>query len=52
MRKQRRKFLEIRQNAIKLQANVRFFLTMAAYFRLKNCREAAQAIFEAGWKKI
>ena len=33
MRKQRRKFLDIRAKAIKVQANIRFFLSMAAYFR-------------------
>lgn len=33
MRKQRRKFLKIRAQAIKLQANIRFYLAMAAFIR-------------------
>ena len=38
MVKQRAIYLKIRHNTIKIQANIRFFLTMAAYFRAKNCR--------------
>jgi hypothetical protein len=41
MKKQRQIFLKIRQQATKIQANIRFFLTMAQYFREKNCRETA-----------
>jgi hypothetical protein len=52
MKKQRHLFLEIRQKAIKIQANMRFFLTMAQYIKEKNCRDAALFIFECGWKEI
>lgn len=52
MKKERSKFLDIRRKTIKVQANIRFMLTMAAYFRFKNCREIAYELFEAGWKQI
>lgn len=45
MKKERRKFLETRQKIIKVQANIRFFLAMAAYIREKNCKEIALHIF-------
>jgi len=52
MIKQRAIFRKIKQNTIKIQKNIRFYLTMAAYFRLKNCREVTQYIFERAWKQI
>lgn len=52
MKKERRRFLDIREKTIKIQANIRFMLTMAAYFRFKNCREVAVEVFEAGWRQI
>lgn len=52
MIKQRAIFIKIKQSTIKIQKNIRFYLTMAAYFRLKNCREVTQYIFERAWKNI
>jgi hypothetical protein len=52
MNKQRRKFLKIRSQAIAVQANIRFFLSMAAFIRLKHCREVAYHLFEQGWLKV
>lgn len=52
MKKQRYAFLQIKTKVITIQANIRFFLTMAQYLKEKNCREAALYIFEEGWKKI
>jgi hypothetical protein len=52
MKKQRSAFLKIKEQAIKLQANIRFFLTMAHYIKEKNCREAAIYIFERGWLEV
>jgi hypothetical protein len=52
MKKQRKIFLELRAKAIKMQANIRYFLTMANYLKYKNCREAALFVFEKGWQKL
>ena len=52
MRKQRRKYLKVRNDAIRLQANIRFFLSMAAFMRYKNCKAIADYLFETGWKEI
>ena len=52
MRKERKKYLKIRSQAILLQANVRFFLGMAAFIRFKHCREITNNLFEEGWRKI
>jgi hypothetical protein len=52
MKKQRRAFLKTREQVIKVQANIRFFLNMAKYFRIKNCQEVAMNIFEKGWVKV
>ena len=52
MRKQRRKFLKIKGDATKLQANIRFFLGMAAFIRLRHCREVAYHLFEESWHNI
>jgi hypothetical protein len=52
MKKQRAAFLKIKSQVVSIQANIRFFMTMAQYFKEKNCREAAIFIFEEGWKKI
>lgn len=45
MKKQRKIFLELRAKAIKIQANIRYFLTMANYIKYKNCREAILYVF-------
>ena len=45
MIKQRAIFKKIKENTIKIQKNIRFYLSMAAYFRLKNCRQTTQIIF-------
>jgi hypothetical protein len=52
MKKQRGIFLNIKRQAVRVQANIRFFLTMAQYIKEKNCREVALHLFELGWKKI
>ena len=52
MRKQRRKYLKIRNQIIKVQSNLRFFLSMAAFIRFKHCRDIAYNFFEAGWKEV
>ena len=52
MRRERKKFLKVRKDTIRLQANIRFFLSMAAFIRFKHCRQVASEIFEEGWKKI
>lgn len=39
MKKCRMAFLKVKRNAIKVQANIRFFLSMSQYFKQKNCRD-------------
>ena len=46
MRKQRRKYLKIKEDAIRLQANMRFFLSMASFIRFKHCRDISSFFFE------
>ena len=41
MKKQRKIYLQLRAKAMKIQANIRYFLTMANYIKFKNCRDAA-----------
>ena len=52
MYKQRKIYLRIRQNIIKIQAHARFFTSMGKFFKLQKCREAALHIFERTWREI
>ena len=52
MKKCRMAFLKIKRNAIKIQANIRFFLTMSQYFKQKNCREVVLEILQGSWNVI
>jgi hypothetical protein len=52
MKKQRALYLAIRQKIIKVQANIRFFLSMAKYFREKNCRDVAYILLDKAWGVI
>lgn len=52
MKKCRMAFLKIKQNAIKIQANIRFFLTMSQYFKQKNCRDVVLEILQESWNTI
>ena len=52
MRRERRKYLKTKADVIRLQANTRYFLAMAAFIRFKHCRDIAHLFFEQGWRKI
>lgn len=50
MRKQRKIFLQIKKNILKMQCNVRTFLAYKSFEKEKVCKSFVTYLFNASWK--